>query len=315
MSDPGPQRYPFARRAAGTGVAAGLAATVLGAGGRVWWFLDLFTTLRAQHTVLLAVGTAVSAAVRARGLALLGALGQAVNAATVAPLFRPRDVPALHGPRFTLASWNVLRTNTRFGEVIGHVAALDADIVFLLEAYGDWAARLRAAGVPFTVHEPEDIPEGGFLILTRDPAASLTVRLPEERPLVEVALPVDGSTVRVVGVHTSAPVDAARAGNRGRQLRMLAGLAAEGQDPLVAIGDLNATTWSHEFRTLEREGGLVNSLRGFGLQPSWPVWAPRVLRVAIDHALHTPDLVVLSRSVGPAAGSDHCLLQVTLALR
>jgi len=310
----GSRSAALVRRAASAGVLGGLTASLLAAGGRAWWVLDLFTSFRAQYAALLAACTALCAALRSRRLALLGLLGLAANLGALLPLYRARRRARRGGTRLSVASWNVLVSNRRYDEVIGHVAALDADVVFLLEAGAGWARRLREARVPFTVHEPLDLPGSDILVLTRDPDVPVTVRLAEQRAIVEAAVAVDGTTVRVLGIHTSAPIDPAKAAARRRQLTALATLVRDATDPVVAVGDLNATPWSHDFRLLTDEG-LIDSQRGFGLQPSWPVWAPPALRVPIDHAVHGPELVTVARSTGPAAGSDHRLLQVTLALR
>jgi endonuclease/exonuclease/phosphatase (EEP) superfamily protein YafD len=39
-----------------------------------------------------------------------------------------------------------------------------------------------------------------------------------------------------------------------------------------------------------------------------------LVRVQIDHLLHSPDLVTLDRRLGPRLGSDHAPLIVRLAL-
>jgi endonuclease/exonuclease/phosphatase (EEP) superfamily protein YafD len=92
------------------------------------------------------------------------------------------------------------------------------------------------------------------------------------------------------------------------------------------VGDLNVTPWNAAFRHLQRDGGLVSSQHGFGLQPTWPTAAslapwppvpglPAPLRVPIDHLLHTPDLVAVDRRLGPSLGSTHRALEVELAPR
>jgi endonuclease/exonuclease/phosphatase (EEP) superfamily protein YafD len=226
-----------------------------------------------------------------------------------------RPAPAAGPERLRVASWNVQIGNRHEEEVLGVLRGLDAEVVFLLEAYGPWEERLSAAGLPFAVRRPPGV-EDGFLVLTRDPHAPLRVPLPEPRPIVEAAVPLGGRTVRVLGVHTSAPVNAVRARRRAGQLGFLARTVrrAAAGDAVAVLGDLNVTPWSRDFRLLLRESGLVDSLRAHGLQGSWPAWGwARPARIPLDHALHTPDLTTTDRCVGPAAGSDHLLLRVTLA--
>jgi endonuclease/exonuclease/phosphatase (EEP) superfamily protein YafD len=73
---------------------------------------------------------------------------------------------------------------------------------------------------------------------------------------------------------------------------------------VVVVGDLNATPWSHAYGVLRLGGGLVDTLRGRGLQPTWPEgWG--FLMIPIDHVLHTRGLGSADRRTGPAFGSTH----------
>jgi endonuclease/exonuclease/phosphatase (EEP) superfamily protein YafD len=77
------------------------------------------------------------------------------------------------------------------------------------------------------------------------------------------------------------------------------------------VGDLNASPWSHSFRSLA-DSDLINSLNGFGLQASWPaVLGP--FGVPIDHLLHSAELTTVSREIGPSLGSEHRSVFITLA--
>ena len=101
---------------------------------------------------------------------------------------------------------------------------------------------------------------------------------------------------------------------RDAQIRFAAEWA-EGRDgAVIVVGDLNATPWSWPFGLLT-EAGLRNSQVGFGLQASFPARSMFVFRVPIDHLLHSDDLMVRDRYLGPALGSDHFPLIVDLELR
>jgi endonuclease/exonuclease/phosphatase (EEP) superfamily protein YafD len=73
--------------------------------------------------------------------------------------------------------------------------------------------------------------------------------------------------------------------------------------PVLLAGDLNTTPWSPYFQTLEKESGLKNSMKGFGFQPSWAGNA--FLKIPLDHFLHSPEIVIHNRMIGPDVGSDH----------
>jgi endonuclease/exonuclease/phosphatase (EEP) superfamily protein YafD len=88
---------------------------------------------------------------------------------------------------------------------------------------------------------------------------------------------------------------------------------------VIVIGDLNATPWSYAFSRLLRDADLIDSTRGFGVQPTWrtrygpvggmPAWP---LQIPIDHCLHSAGLATIAREIGPACGSNHFPLLVVL---
>jgi endonuclease/exonuclease/phosphatase (EEP) superfamily protein YafD len=110
-----------------------------------------------------------------------------------------------------------------------------------------------------------------------------------------------------------APTSEERAGLRDAQLGFAADWAAEQEGAFLVVGDLNASPWSWPFRRLVADGSLRNSQIGFGLQPSFPATSNVLLRVPIDHLLHSDALIVTNRRLGEPLGSDHFPLLVDLA--
>jgi endonuclease/exonuclease/phosphatase (EEP) superfamily protein YafD len=116
----------------------------------------------------------------------------------------------------------------------------------------------------------------------------------------------------VLAIHPVSPVSARRARHRDAQLEFAAQWALAHRGPAIVVGDFNATPWSHAFRRLLAATDLANSQRGFGVEASYSAHTSFLFRVPIDHLLHTPDLAVLDRRLGPAIGSDHFPLIVDL---
>lgn len=79
------------------------------------------------------------------------------------------------------------------------------------------------------------------------------------------------------------------------------------------MGDFNMTPWSPKFRQLVADSHLRDTVRGFGLQPTWPAGAPQFW-IPIDHVLVSPDILVVDRRVGPDLGSDHYPVIVDIQL-
>lgn len=74
--------------------------------------------------------------------------------------------------------------------------------------------------------------------------------------------------------------------------------------PILLLGDLNVTPWNYHFRRLLDRTGLRDSAKGYGVQPTWPSYNP-LLRIPIDHCLHSADIAIVDRRVGQSVSSDH----------
>ena len=300
-----------------------VAATFAGFGGGWWWRFDILSSFRAQYLVaalVLGVAAAFRAALSRHGAAarsglLMLAAVALVNLAAVAPLYRGgREAAAPGAEPLRIVSFNVQASNPDRSDVMEYLRAADADLIFLLESSFEWEDAVERAGLPYTIASrvPRDR-TFGITLLAAEAADARIVRLgPDADPAVAATVVRDGTAIDVLGVHPVSPTTADRARRRDSVLAE-AGLWAAGRgDAVVVVGDLNASPWSHAFRRLARTGGLHNSQRGHGLQPTWPAgWGP--LMIPIDHALHGDGLAVTARATGPPLGSDHRPLEVEFA--
>ncbi len=82
----------------------------------------------------------------------------------------------------------------------------------------------------------------------------------------------------------------------------------------MVLGDFNTTPWNYYFQKFLKESGLRDSSQGFGPQPTWPNFS-RLLSIPIDHCLHSAEIVIVGRQIGPDVGSDHYPVIVDYALK
>lgn len=291
------------------------AAALGGFAGGWWWGFDLLSNFRPQYAV---VGTVlglvlVVAKWRRTGVAVL-AVG-VLNAGMVGTLWLSSDPSAPSGAEFTVMSFNVRAANEARAGVFDYIDRVRPDVVFLHETTALWEEAAEAADLGYevlTVGQPGLIFSTMVLAPVGSEFESFGFATAEPRA-VEVRFDVDGRPVHALGVHPLSPITAERAALRDAQLQWAGEWAAGIDGPAVVTGDFNATQWSHAWRDFVRVSGFVDSTRGFGLQPSFPVDGNPVIRVQIDHLLHSPDLVTVDRYLGPRLGSDHAPLLVTLA--
>ncbi len=307
----------MARKVSGVLAVAGgvvLAASLLGFLGSLAWWLDLLANFKLQFAIVLGVVGIVLMVMGRTAAAAAILAGALLNAAVIAPLYyrSPAD-PAVDGPEVTLASFNI-QIGNRLPRLTW-VLQDDPDLVFLFET-----ARVHFDELEEHVPEYEVI---SGIFDTRDYGATILAREPVEVELLEIArragdavrveLPVGDGIVVVYGIHPPSPINSRDAHLRDELLAEVGRLVAAETEPVIVIGDLNATPWSEGFRLLAGPADLANSQEGFGYAASWPARLPPFGRIPIDHALHSRDLTVTDRQLGPGtAASDHRPLRVTL---
>jgi endonuclease/exonuclease/phosphatase (EEP) superfamily protein YafD len=280
--------------------------------GRYWWLLDLVANFRAHLTAVLVTAALTLALGRWNRTALVIGLVAALNAATVLPLFiGPATRPATADVR--VMSFNLLSDNTNYQEVIGFIADEDPDVVVLHEASRPWEDALEGAGLGYEITRGRtDDLIFGSLVLARpgSQVQSFGFQISDPRA-IEVVLPFG---VAVLGIHPLAPFPDDQTERRRFQFEFASLWAAARQGPRVIVGDFNASPWSDSFRRLRTATGLRNSQSGYGLELSYPADASPLLQVSIDHLLHSSELAVADRRLGPSLGSDHLSLIVDLSL-
>jgi len=301
--------------------AVALAALTLAAffGRWVWW-LDVLANFRAQYVVALALLGLIVLMSRWRktGYAILGVA--LVNLVVVLPLYigSPADARA-DADEVRVMSFNLLSDNQQYSEVIDYIGTVDPDLVFLHEASRPWEVALESAELDYEIVRPRsDDLIFGTLVLVRGQgvtAVSHGFAAAAARAVDLDYVPHGWETpLSVLGTHPLAPTDQERADLRDAQIGFAGKWASEQTGAYIVVGDFNATLWSWPFRRLMSSADLENSQIGFGLQPTFPTTSNLLLRVPIDHLLHSSTLEVTGRQLGPALGSDHFPLVVDLQL-
>lgn len=287
-----------------------LIATLLGFADSAWWVFGLLTHFRVQYAMVGALLLLVGVSARRHGIAVAALLGVLINGVPVLAVVAG-SVPSMPGDAATLdvISFNVGVSNPRRSEVIEYLRASDADVIFLHESSVDWEREIRAARLPYRMVPARGRGDRfGSLGLVRRGATAHAVDI-GGRVGLEVLATLDGRKVRLLAVHPLSPTSPERVAARDRVLKRASEMAEASSLPVIVSGDLNTSPWSHAFRLLTGRG-LRDSERGRWVQGSWPSTVPALLRIPIDHALASSDLVAVDRHLDPATGSDHLALVV-----
>lgn len=296
------------------------AATVVGFADGVHWTLTLVGAPRVHYAVALLVLAAAAVALRRWWALGVAGLAMAANLALVAPLWLG-DPPeaAADGPTLDVVVFNA-KTATDTDALVEWLAREQPDVAVVPSTTRSLTATIGERGAMTPVLSPAETGDIDVMVFTATPPSAAAV--PEWHAVlggsraVEAVVEVGGQPVRVLGLYPESPRTPARTERRDQMLDRTAEWVAAGSgsdQPTVIAGDLNAVPWSSALRRLRSEAGLVDSLVGHGIQPSWPApdaWAG----VPLDHVLHTADLAAVERELGPSFGSDHRLVRARLVL-
>lgn len=290
------------------GLALPLVSHVLAASdGTVAWLIDLAAHWQWVFVALLVISTALASVLDRRWAVLLLTVPLPwVTASGPAPMGDGS------GPVFSVATANVLLTNSDARPLMRWLARTRPDVVVLLEASPEYVDALAALeGYPFREAIVRRDPFSMVLLARHPLLDAKPVRDADGIGRLEATVQWRGSIVDVVALHPAPPLSPHYHAARNRMLRLIAEQSLASGRPTVVAGDLNATPWSSAFSGLAARG----LRRASGLRPSWPADLRGVLGVPIDHVLVSPQWARLGNTVGPDIGSDHFPVVVGLVLR
>lgn len=280
--------------------------------GRWSWLLDVLANFRPQYVLALFVIALVLFLGRWRRTAALALAGCLINAVVVVPLFLGGGTTIPPEEPLTILSYNLKGSNERFGDVISYIRQVEADVIFLHEVSRPWEVAIESAdlGYEITQSRSEELIFGTLVLAPPgDEVTSYGFTTGGPR-----AVEVRHQGVALLGIHPLAPTTEERSALRNAQLGFAGDWSSDQGGPHLVVGDFNSTPWSYAFRRLQATTTLRNSQKGFGIEASFPTASFFAFRVPIDHLLHSEELVVSDRRIGPDLGSDHFPLVVDLWL-
>lgn len=322
MSEPPPEQRRLGRVGAWVCRAAAaallLAASAWLAGAR-WWAADLLAAFAAQWA-LLSIAAAVFFAGWRRWDAAIICL--AACAVALAPLRIGRTALAAGEPDVRLLIMNAFVDSSRPDGALERILESDADIVCVLEPPDSLLDAMRASSALHDRYPTLDIPEragaGWRVVMSRWPMSRI-------RPSQDAPARSHGRSWRIDTpsgplvasvIHPESPRSPARWRDGNADVRAAIGWVrtrlSEERAPIVLFGDLNSTPSGWRSRALFREAGLRRAkplLRAVGTWPSawsWPA------SLAIDDALVSERLEVVSWLTRRIPGSDHRAVEVGL---
>jgi endonuclease/exonuclease/phosphatase (EEP) superfamily protein YafD len=220
-------------------------------------------------------------------------------------LSNPRPAPGAEPTRIYFS--NIWRKNRRPDEAARSIATAGADVLAIAEAPDYLAGQPRLfAAYPYQTNSAPDCAYENCprdLIASRWPIERLPAFYTGGFGVVAARIYAPSGPFRLVVVHLTRPWPFAPERFIRRQLGYLAqAINQDRSEPLVVVGDFNATLSGFLLRDLIAKTGLSPSRARLG---DWPSNIPGPFRVAIENAFAGDGEMITSRRLGRPNGSDH----------
>ena len=281
--------------------------TMLGFCGRVDWRIELFSHFRIQYAILLSICALVFLLGGDLAGFIFSMVFLAINLSLLAPFYRRRKCRAQTQTVYRLFFANILGTNSSYEKIQNAIENARADLVLLVEVRPNHIVALQNTIHGYAQHFAwPDEDNFGVALYTNLQVETVEIQDFDGTctPTLIARLTLEGHQLSLIGMHPYPPKSKEQARRRDHQFATIAPYAAALSGEVLLAGDLNATSWSHSFQELIRTSGLLDSQKGFGLQPSWRAnFLP--LAIPIDHVLHTPGVCIVNRRLGSPTNSDH----------
>ena len=238
------------------------------------------------------------------------------HVAWVAPDFAPAKtyappIPATDkaSPSVRLFFANVAGDNTYHQDLMQEIADADPDVVVIAECYPAWAQVLRDSPTMAAYNDGTNLaaPYGNDVVVrSRLPLARQQTLLSANRFSTLVDVVLGDRSLRLMCLHSPRPLTDPT-NHYGEFWRRTQSVLAEQPEPLVVIGDFNATQHSLVYQQLNAGGHLrsAHTDRGRGYATTWPNGLVPFPPIRIDQAMLSPGVECLAIREGIGRGSDH----------
>lgn len=292
-----------------------LAASLIGYWPRAPWWVRMVTPFRFQYLlgglVLAIIGARRHGAWGTRSLATLCVL---LNLAVLWPWLLPvgDTAPAV---AIRVMTWNTWTRHPDPSQVIRAVEKSNADLALLCETPQPW----RTGDAPEIAGYNCFADDQYLIAVKRDgPVKVIEQGVNQPHGALEAIVEWGQRQARIVCLHAARPTSELGVRLQGYRYKGLLNRFQGEHPPTVVVGDFNQTPWCPGLSDVLRETHLRDAARGRGVWGTYPA-SPLALRwlaaIPIDHCFYSSELRSGSCRVGPANGSNHRPLVVSLGWR
>lgn len=291
------------------------AATLVGTLAQQWWIGELLSHPRPQYALILLCCLPLIVA-RFHQLGWLVLIPLLLNLITFAPLYFSKPLP-VSAPSFTALHYNLDATLPDHTVAFTYLRNHPVDILLLQELTPELENNLATALPQYQIvySQPMKNTHGSAFLLANHSDIQVisanVVNLPHysPRPMIAALLNIRGREVALLSLHVTRSRNAGTSAFQQTELAAVAAWSRAQQTypgrTVLIIGDFNTTPWSARFHQLKKEGLLLSSESGYGVQSTWPAYLPPVLGIPIDLCLYSQGIAIVDRYIGSFLGGDH----------
>jgi len=290
--------------------------------GRLWWGFDLLSHFRVYYLIGFWVLAMVLLGARLFRVAAVSVLFCAIQLFAILPYYIPQ-VQSVAQER--VKTDKIIFANVHYNhkdpeQIAQFLDKHQPDLVLFAEMTPELFAQLRGKieeEYPYNFYKNGKQSFDLAIFTKTKPTNQVRVHYfgKNNVPALELQTTQNDKVLSVILSHPYSPLTGNSQNARNSELRATAEYIADKNDPTILIGDLNTTSWSPIFHDMLTIADLNDSREGEGILSSWNSSLPPVMRIPIDHALVSDEIMVHNREVLESIGSDHLPILIEVSVK
>lgn len=288
---------------------------LLGFFGYKNWAFDLFAHFSVQYWILMVSAFAVLIVIKKQKVVLIFLPFFLFLSFDIGKLYIGGQKDLSIEKSVKISAINVLSSNTDYQKVIDFIHNENPEIVIIQEITPIWEAALNVALSQYSKQLIKNRNDNfGIALYSKIELENLKISTLNgiNLPSIQANFKIKNKKITLLATHPVPPINQDYFNKRNRQLLEIATFCNSISNEIIVIGDLNTTSFSRHFKRLQKKSKLIDSRKGFGIQPTWS--ALKGINITLDHCLISKGLAVKNRKVGQNIGSDHLPIVVEIGV-
>ena len=283
--------------------------------GNYFWFFDLISHFRIQALIVFILTLFGFIFLNDKKFIIINTAIVFYILISIIPFYFSNEKRIKPNNNLKLFYTNVLTSNQNFGTLTNLIQQENPDIIGLIEVNKDWESHIHCDldEYKYIVSLPRD-DNFGVLLLSKKEILHSEIKYfcSYEIPTIYACIKSGNDSIHFILTHTIPPTSSYDFIQRNLQLENINKFVKH-QSNSIIVGDFNCSSFSQNYNRILKKSDLKDSRIGFGLQPSWPTWAP-IFYVTLDHILVSKNINIIDRKTLSGFGSDHLPIVMEFSL-